>query len=261
MIRVPFNCGDHKIDYMNLISYDEYRSVEGDKQAWLYSLNHDYKPNLKEFQGGFIFPQVISREGNEVKLTQKISNTANVLVKEGQSVGVPKYVQNNIFFGGKIDDYYPWEGTAAPSPESIIYIPEIDLSLNLGDFSYNSAVSMLLWHIDYGDNLDGLMEKLRGLKGNKMTISITSAVEVISSMIYSQISSTSPKIVGFSMRKGTENSGRENEALCAFSADDTEGDESGLLTSVYSTSIENGYIYGGLSRNKDDLFFYFGYRG
>lgn len=257
MIRVPFNCGDHKIDYMNLMTYEEYRDVEGDKQAWLYSLNHDYKSNLKEFQGGFIFPQVISSEDNEVKLTQKISKTANVLVKEGQSAGVPKYVQNNIFFGGGMADYYPWVGIEAPTPGAIIYIPEIDLSLNLKDFGFTSGVQALSWGIDYGDNLDELMEKLRSLKGNKMTISITSAVEVISSMIYSRISTTSPQIVGFSLRKGTENSGRENEALCTFSADDTEGDESGLLTSVYSTSIEGGYIYGGSSPSKDDLFFYF----
>ena len=261
MIRVPFNCGDHKIDYMNLTSYKEYSDVEGDKQAWLYGLNHDYKSNLKEFQSGFIFPQVIVNEGNEVKITQRISKTENVIVKEGQSASVPKYVQNNIFFGGKIDSYYPWNSYEAPSPGSMIYIPEIDLSLNLKDFGFTSGVSILTWSIDYGDNLDELLEKLRGLKGKKMTISITSAVEVISSMIYAQISSTASKRVGFSLRKGTENSGRENEILCAFSADDTEGDESGLLTSVYSTSIEDGHIYGGMSPSKDDLFFYFGDRG
>ena len=97
MIRVPFNCGDQKIDYMNLMSFTEYLNVEGDKQAWLSGLNHDYRSNLREFHGGFIFPQVIIYIGNEVNITQRISS--NVLVKEGQNKGIPKYVQDDFFFG------------------------------------------------------------------------------------------------------------------------------------------------------------------
>ena len=257
MIRVPFNCGDHKIDYMNLISYDEYRGVEGDKQAWLYGLNHDYRSNLREFHGGFIFPQVIIYIGNEVKITQRISS--NVLVKEGQNKGVPKYVQDDFFFGQEMDNYFPWPSGAAPSPGAIIYIPEIDLTLNLSRFSFDNAEGhrMIIWEIDYGDNLDELMEKLRELNGGIMTISITSSVEVISSMIYSQINESSPKMIGFSMRKGTESSGREDETLCAFSADYTDGYGIGT-TSVYSTDIGETYIYPGSPPSKDNLFFFMG---